>query len=394
MDILHSNIDWLDEDFLLNLQPEPSFGASVKFSSLRDQIKLGDSHTTLSLKGINALTMQATLSFDVLTDSEAQSIIGFLQSQFYNETQTYIAAGEFSNKRINPFAYQLFYPYKVNKFYCGRFDHNKIQTNINQVKAVFECAHPATLDSVETYLGFNNNGEYSNIDTLIENNANINPSPGAQSVNFTNHAHAFNLQSNVNIFPTGSYENIEIASDATTSPISVIANNAVMANNKFVVPNTAFRNSIFINNPNECSYYPYPPTIEDGNLKHRMFDFRPSKSQKIGHKPKVRKSSASELYTKYAKYGFNPNLANLRLTFNQRTDLEAKRILLFLESHLGHKKFAFHLPEPYRSNIDDTLNKTPHRRKTSHFYCPEWTHTVKYKNNHTISATFIECLDY
>jgi len=394
MDISHNNSSWLDKDFLLNLNPEPSFGASVKFSSLRDQITLGDNHTTLSLKGINALTMRANLSFSVLTDNEAQAIIGFLQGQFYNEPQTYDSAGAFSNKRITPFPYQLFYPYKLNKFYCGKFSHSTSSNNINNIEATFECAHPTTLDSVETYLGFNNNGEYSNIDTLIENNSTINKSPGAQPVNFTNYAHAFNLQSNVNIFPTGSYENLEIASDTTSSPISVIANRGIMPNTKFVVPNTAFRNSIFINNPNECSYYPYPPDFEGGNLEHRVFDFRPSKSQKISHRPKTRKSSATDLYTKYAKYGFNPNLANLRLTFSQRTDLEAKRILLFLESHLGHKKFAFHLPEPYRNNIDDTLNKTPHRRSFSHFYCPEWTHVVTYKNNHSISATFIECLDY
>jgi phage-related protein len=386
MDILHTEQP--------SFQEEPSFGASVSFSSLRDMVKYGDNHSTLSPKGINALTMRASLSFDVLTDSEAQSIVSFLQSRFYNEAQAYDSAGKFSNKRITPFSYQLFYPYKVNKFYCNEFTHKKLHNNVNQITASFECAHPTILDSVETYLGFNNDGEYSNIDTFIENNAIINKSPGAQSINFTNHAHAFNLQSNVNIFPSGSYQNIEIASDTTTSPISVIANNAVMSNSKFVVPNTAFRNSIFINNPNECSYYPYPPTIEGGFMKHRMFDFIPSQSLSIKHDPKFLQSNASEIYFKYSKYGFNPNLVNLSLTFGQRTDLEAKRILLFLESHLGHKKFGFHLPEPYRARIEDTLNKTPHRRAVPHFYCPEWSHTVTYKNNHAISATFIECLDY
>jgi phage-related protein len=100
------------------------------------------------------------------------------------------------------------------------------------------------------------------------------------------------------------------------------------------------------------------------------------------------------MYKKFNLYGFNPNLSNLKLNFDGRSDKEAKSILLFLESHLGYKKFGFHSLKEYGGNDSDASNSTPHRKTLSFFYCPEWTHTFNYKNNHSISATFIECMDY
>ena len=386
MDILDTNES--------SFQSAPAFGASVSFSSLIDTTHMGDNHKKAVNRGINSLTMSAALSFETLTDSESQKIISFLQSNFYNESQQYNSDGTFTNKRITPFSYQLFYPYKVNKFYCNQFTHNKRYYNVNDVQATFVCAHSTVLDSVETYRDYNNNYEYQGIDGLLKSSSTINKSSSTQSINFSTHGNSFDLQPNVNLFPSGSYKNVEVASSSTSSPIDLSSNFSIASSSEFVVPNTPSRNSIYIDSPNECSYYPYNPIVEGGTIQSRMFDFRPSQAISIKHSPKHLESSASDIYQKYAKYGFNPNLSNLSLTFDRRTDLEAKRILLFLESHLGYRKFGFHLPEPYRNDPDGGATQSPNRRSFSHFYCPEWTHTVNYKNNHSISATFIECLNY
>ena len=367
----------------------PVYGAKANFSSINESITYGDNHTSHMAGGINSLSMTLTMTFDALTDFELQQSASYLQSRMFYQIPQYDSAGKFSNQRVEPFEYQPFYPYKKNNFYCLKYDHTKVHYNVNTLSAEFVCAHPPTTDSVESYRGYN-----GIVDTRLVSNAAIDGT-GEQEVPFSNPPGvSYDLQPSNNIFPSGTYKNVEVLNYSTSSPIKLSSHFPVGAASTFVVPNTAFRNSIFIHNPNECSYYPYSPTVEGDTIKTRMFDFRPSSSIKINSTPKHMSSAAGQVYKKFAHYGFNPNLTNLSLTFKQRDDLEAKRILLFLESHLGCKKFGFHLPEPYRNPIHSSLNRTPHRRTFSHFYCPDWSHRVIYKDNHEITVTFIECLDH
>jgi len=357
----------------------PSFGSTASFSSLTDSVKYGDNHSQRSLKGINGLSMSMNLNFSELTDVESQSLISFLQSHFYYQPQIYSPDGSFSNKRINPFDYQPFYPYKSNKFFCLDFSHDKSYFNINEVSVSLIDASCSILNSVESGAGHN-----PNIDSLI----NFVPGAGTSSVQNLN----VNLPEGSLIYHSGDYRVAKINSDT-----SVVAGNSVNFNYTadFGFPastassnQTPLRNSIYINNPNDCFYYPYQPITDLGTLDHRMFDFRPSDSINLRNSPKHRVSDASDFYKKYHKYGFNPNLMNLNLSFNGRSDLEAKRILLFLESHLGYKKFGFNVSRDYTSSNYDP------RKTLSSFYCPEWKHSYTYKDNHSISATFIECIDY
>ena len=109
-----------------------------------------------------------------------------------------------------------------------------------------------------------------------------------------------------------------------------------------------------------------------------MFDFRPTKTSSLSYSPKYKQSTVTDYYVKYNKYGLNEDFLTLSLNFDARSDLEAKRILLFLESHLGYKKFGFHFQKDYSEKIH-------------YFYCPEWEHTFVYRDNHSIQAKFIEC---
>ena len=362
----------------------PSFGATASFTSLSNSITYGDNHTQRHLRGINALKMSLSLNFNELTDIENQRLISFLQSHFIYELQNYDSAGFFDNKRITPFDYQPFYPYKQNKFNCVDFSQNRAYYNVNNVKATFTAVAPSILSSVES--GPDHNPVIDGTIAVVGG--------GASTVR----GNDLNLPANSIVYHSGDYRNATVNSDfnvteGTSQALDISAPfgfpDGTISSNQ-----TSLRNSIYINDPNDCFYYPYAPIHEDGTLSVRMFDFRPSESVSISNSPKYRQSTIDDIYKKFSKYGFNPNLMNLRLSFNGRSDLEAKRILLFLEAHLGYKKFGFHLLRDYVGGTSDTTFHSPHRKSLSFYYCPEWQHTFNYKDNHTISASFIECIDY
>jgi len=364
----------------------PAFGATASFSALPNQVTFGDNHTQRSLKGINALKMSLSLQFNELKDDEAKELINYLKNISKYSIQNYDSAGKFDNKRIEAFDYQPFYPYKKNKFYCLNFSHEKPHYNINNINATLECAVPSILSSIESFAGHN-----SNIDCLI--NANIGSASTAQH-------NAAQLSSGDLIYQSGNYVNAKLTDAFTAIPDSGPDDLLITSEFNFVDQNissnqTSKRHSIFINNPNECFYYPYNPIYKHGTLDVRMFDFRASQSITINNSPKTRQSNINDFYKKNNKYGFNEDLLSLNLQFNSRSDIEAKRILLFLESHLGYKKFGFHLSKDYFADADDGSSIINSRKSPlGFFYCPTWSHNYIYKDNHNISVNFIECLDY
>lgn len=363
----------------------PMFGASASFSSLYESITMGDNHSQRFIKGINGLSMNLKMAFTELNDIEAQQLISFLQSKLYYEPQAYDSKGHFSNKRIETFLYQPFLPYKQNRFICLSFEHNKQHLNCNNVTANFLAVAPSILNSVESGAGHN-----STIDSTLtlQNNR----------TNFSVSDNNVNLPKGSIIYHPNSYIYGVVQEDFTcnkdnSQDINFSSNQEFSDGEEFSSNQTPLRNSIYIDNPNDCFYYPYEPSTSSQNLKHRMFDFRPSSQTAITHSPKHKKSTVTDHYIKYNKYGFNANLSNLSVSFSGRSDLEAKRILLFLESHLGYKMFGFHFQKDYSNALGEN-NRSPHRKKLSYFYCPEWNHEFIYKDNHTINATFIECLPY
>lgn len=384
------DISIVEEDFLV---VPASFGGTASFSSLSHSVKLNDSYSQRMLKGINSLSMSLDLKFNQLTDLETRTMISFLQKNFYYEPQEYNTVGVFTNKRIEPFDYTPFYPYKANKFFCLSYAHNIETHNVNNITATFTCAYPSTLLNNEPPAGGGgaiasqfNIRDFNNLKMVIAE-------PGA----------ALTLKKGNYIYLDGGYKNYKLTT--TTNPprlksdsddsIGLVSVDTTMYDlnsaDLCVSQHSDLRHSIFIENPNDCSYYPYKPKTATGDLDFRMFDFRPSEGVKISHSPKYKTSSVNDFYKKFNKYGYNHNLSNLSLNFNGRSDLETKRILLFLESHMGYKKFHFHLNSQYSGN-SSTQATSPNQKRVSTFYCPEWSHTFKYRNNHEISATFIECV--
>jgi len=391
MDINNTHHDNSDYNLFYNLLP--GFGSSASFSSISDSINLGDNRSQRTLKGINGLNMSLQLNYNNIKDDEANDLLGFLQSQFYYDPQNYSNNGSFTNKRIEPFDVLPFYPYKTNKFISLDYKHDKSYFNNNTVSVNLSSVAGSILSSIEPGSIFNEN---------ISANFNFS-SAGGGHVSNTSSDLSIILNNKNYIYQPDTYVSRKV--DESSITINSNAGSSVSVDNSFYdhvgsndweTQHTNMRHSIYIDNPNDCSYYPYEPKHNGSELQYRMFDFRPNNQISINSSPKYKSSTASDVYKKFNKYGFNPNLNNLSLTFDARSDLEAKRILLFLESHLGYKKFGFHLQADYPKKDAPNSNrgKTPHGVKLSYFYCPEWQHTFVYKGNHTIQATFIECLPY
>jgi len=182
------------------------------------------------------------------------------------------------------------------------------------------------------------------------------------------------------------YRRMQIDSDIDAESLYVIftplENFTLEAKDDFwlLVSAVQGRSSIYLKDPNEIPKYPW--------LEVRNFDHKPSLAFSLEQTPDNIQSSFLKYYNKKFKRGINGNLSTFNLTFEQRSDEEASEILQFLESHLGYKKFRFQMPRPYLK--DGSYITSPSRPYISSFYCPSWGHDIIYKNNHTISATFIE----
>ena len=390
------------DKFMLNLE----YGVTVNFSSMNNSFTMGDNYTKRNSKGINALNMSLNCKFSELTDDEAAEAISFLQKHYYYEPQDYNNAGKFTNLDLDAFEFNggTLSPYKTDlKYHCFNFNHTKTYYNCNDITASFLCAVPSILDSVEPKTNYNPRIFHG----ILDNPAlSANDSYQSIDVNFNipsaydGYLNTTEILTDKPIFESGTYRTMYPSLAVTLNDAGRYNESALARfgfNAKSILFRADARNSIFIDDPDDVYEYPYRPIYEDEEsfaattMQYRMFDHYPSYTSQIEHSPKYKKSNVLDVYKKFSLYGFNPNLNNLSLEFNNRSDEEAKRILLFLESHLGSQKFGFHAPHPYNNDDLTTVNLSPHRKSFSTFICPEWSHTVVYKNNNNISATFIEC---
>jgi phage-related protein len=112
------------------------------------------------------------------------------------------------------------------------------------------------------------------------------------------------------------------------------------------------------------------------SLFTRKFYFKPDLDFKIPLNPRFMKNEYEMTSVAYEQDGINKNILDLSLSFTNRSDKEAFAILKFLDDRCGFKLFEFILPEPYNKQMT--------------FYCPEWNHSYKFKDNHDINVKFLE----
>ena len=180
------------------------------------------------------------------------------------------------------------------------------------------------------------------------------------------------------------YRKIQIDSDITaeTGTVTFTALEDFTIDKGFhvLISTVQGESSIYLKDADQFIKYPW--------LEVRNFDHKPSIAFSLAQSPAHIQSSFVQYYNHAFKKGINQNLSTFNLVFDKRTDDEAAEILQFLEAHLGCKKFRFQMPRPYTKDGDYLTTES--RPYMSTFYCPSWGHDVVYKNNHTITATFVE----
>ena len=118
-----------------------------------------------------------------------------------------------------------------------------------------------------------------------------------------------------------------------------------------------------------------PYSTDSNNHWTQKFYFSPDLAQSLNFDSTKYKNDLSSFYL-YQNVGINPNSFDFDLQFNNRSDKEAQALLHFLENHNGVELFQYDMFIPYTG--------------TRSFYCPEWSHTFNFKDNHSIQAKFIE----
>lgn len=141
---------------------------------------------------------------------------------------------------------------------------------------------------------------------------------------------------------------------------------------------------VFLNNQSSSAGFYYftgdesakgvNPAVEN-EVWTQKFYFQPDNAQQLSFNSNSYKNDLGNFYL-YQNDGINTNFFDFSLTFNNRSDKEAKAILHFLENHNGIDLFDYDMHTFFTG--------------TRSFYCPEWSHTYNFLDNNSINARFIE----
>lgn len=114
-------------------------------------------------------------------------------------------------------------------------------------------------------------------------------------------------------------------------------------------------------------------------VKIPIFIWVASYTSTVQHKPSVTSVRFGNGYEQRISKTINPDLKAFQLTFDQRTEHEARAIIHFLKDKTGSKSFAYNPPGIY--------SETTYRTK---FVCREWETNFTFKENYSIRAKLEE----
>ena len=303
-----------------------NYGSSVNFTANLSPLKMGDGYKTNIVNTINTLNATFNLVYDGLTDAQAKCLIAFFENTPESPNKSLYEG--FKGVTTN-----LFNPYKSNaELYFKKINFNSSYNNINKITIEAESLYDSSLDykgmhvvldevKIKTYTDV--------VDLLTTNDVFYYPSDS-----FTNRGYYFYTGLNIN--PPSS-------ATGPSSKIIIAPANSPTGANSFFTKNFYFKGDL--------EY--------DINENIRLFSTD-------------MKNSTIE----YSKDGINYNNLEFTVSFNKRTNQEARAILKYLDDKAGFKIFSYTLPQPYN--------------KTISVYCPEWNHTYNFNNNNDISVKFIE----
>ena len=303
-----------------------NYGSSASFTANLSPLKMGDGYKTNIVNTVNTLNATFNLVYDGLTDAQAKCLIAFFENTPESPNKSLYEG--FKGVTTN-----LFNPYKSNaELYFKKINFNSSYNNINKITIEAESLYDSSLDykgmhvvldevKIKTYTDV--------VDLLTTNDVFYYPSDS-----FANRGYYFYTGLNIN--PPSS-------ATGPSSKIIIAPANSPTGANSFFTKNFYFKGDL--------EY--------DVNENIRLFSTE-------------MKNSTIE----YSKDGINYNILEFSVSFNRRTNQEARAILKYLDDKAGFKIFSYTLPQPYN--------------KTISVYCPEWNHTYNFNNNNDISVKFIE----
>mgnify|MGYP003673705193 CR=1 FL=1 len=127
--------------------------------------------------------------------------------------------------------------------------------------------------------------------------------------------------------------------------------------------------------------YTLKSTTIDGRVIPQ-FIWTPSYNLDVSQQPRVNSIVFGNGYEQRIPDGIYNNLIKINLSFDMRTELEARAIIHFLRARKGAESFAVkNLPEMYQD---------PNSGYTKRFYCSNFSNNFSFHDNYTIKTTFIE----
>ena len=401
-----------------------SYGSSADFIGDNFSIKKEEGGRLDVSKSLNALPMRMNISFKERDDRESKAIIHFLQEKYFQYEGIYNLnhLGERNElAEVGAFDFTFTKPYKTSqKVVCREFSQDLDFRNNNNITASFENLYASQTSTVSSFDGYNYRLDFLSYLKLPAggppySKAFVKDVPVTLDIYTSTDANggvvhpagAENCQSFGVFFPPGineiaptdpatggdriflfqNYRKVKLTSTITKSsttisvtPLESFSVSSSLDHFPILIPCVGGQSSMYIEEPEEILWYPW--------LRLRSFPFKASSSQDVPQAPRHVNASFTSYYKKLYKAGPNQNLLQLSVSFDYRTEREAKEILLFLEQHLGYKRFRFQLPRPYTKG--DTAAATLAEKRISMFFCPEWKHSVVFKNCHRIEAKFIE----
>lgn len=320
--------NWSSDSFFF----DADYGSSVKFSCTNNKKEYGDGYYTCQPKGINSLRAVFDLQFKNRSNKEANAIIHFVESHLGQYDKDRPSPNLKYNQGIEGFRWSggsAFYPYisvdnTSKKFYCLEYNHSLNFENSNDISL-----------------------KLINYDTSLLNKSECLYVSGGEAYN----ANVYYEKNDIVLFE-GNHKYYYCTAD---EPIISVA--------------PASERSDW---SRDGGYF------KDENKERwsRKFLWKPSIGMKIDQRPRMKYANAGNDYVQVYRDGDNEKLLSLNLSFNNRSDEEARAILHFLEHHHGSIPFEFAPPAPYE--------------KARNFICQNWEHVYNYKGNHSIQAKFEE----
>lgn len=385
---------WTYDDFFF----DADYGSTVNFKADTHIERYGNGYFVARPKDINSMTCEFNLSFKNRTSREANSILHFLEShqgQYEKKKETEFLEYKAGIEGFRWDGNSTFHPYdsldnQSKDFYCREFNHIINFENNHDISAKIVSYSSSLLNKSESIFvkpaeTYNRNKIYREDDVVFipENHQYYYCKPtlidevsGEVQESFVGFSPLKNYIPLGEIEPEAVYKVAESASGFDYTSIGSESNDVgtSFSYNGLDIDESFFDVEVLLskkvwgrNNPG------YENINQD--VWTQDFNWKPSASFSIDHKPRTSLSEIGQSYKQTYKDGVNVNRLKFSVSFENRDDLEAYSILHFLENHYGCIPFSFKPPSPY---------------KKKSFICGNWSHTYNYKNNHSIQAEFEE----